>query len=520
MTVLFNKETFETGSSPFTFDSYVTDASGSLTLDTTSKVVGANSMKVVRTSAGQSYLVKDLTANYTELYIQFKVFIPTAFAWGTGSYLGLINTFDLAEVDALYLNLEDYGTLRLTFGGGSGYIDTGINISKNAVHKIEIRLKISATVGVVSVWVDNNTSGSPDYTSGNINTGTIDMRYVWSAEGYSDGSHGDYYIDDFIIADAFIGAGAGANYTKSLTEAVALVETQTRRPGKKINEVVTAVEVVSKRPTKLFAETATIVEVVAKRTGKPLAVEAIALVDTGLRLPGKYLPESVTLVEVVRKAMTRGLVEVATLVEVITKTLPAKLYTEVVTLVDTVTKKPTKYLPETVTLVDTIARAMTRSFTEVVTLVASVSSVSARNFTETVTATDGIIKSTAKSIIESLPLVETLANLKVYLRTFSEQLTLVDTLASVKIYARVFTETVSILDTIANISTRGIHLIESFSLTSYIKAFLNGLDAMYHRKYTDEPGAYTAKYGDNSGTYTPKYNDEDGIYNPKYHDAP
>lgn len=212
MAFIFGKETFESGTSPFTFDIYDTSGTGAQTLDTTSKVVGVNSIKLTRSTAGGARLKKTFGSDYTELYAQFKIFIPTAFTWGTGTYTGLIDLFSASEASEIgYINLEDYGTLRLTIGGVSGYINTGLDVSKNAVHKIEFRVKVSATVGRVEIWLDNNTA-TPSYSSGDINMGTTGMRVMWSPEVYSDGSHGDYYFDDVIVSTTFIGDGNNASF--------------------------------------------------------------------------------------------------------------------------------------------------------------------------------------------------------------------------------------------------------------------------------------------------------------------
>lgn len=207
---VFNKETFEGGSLPGSFDAVsVLWGSGSAVIDDTSKVVGTYSAKFGASGEVNSSARKDLGSNYSELYIQFKIFIPTAFAFGGGGYFTLFEIFDVSDNERFYVTLEDWGSIEMTLGGDmGGWVDSGLVLSKNAVHKIEIRVKQSATVGNVSIWVDNNVEGSPDYNSGNINTGTSLLRKLSLGISYSLEALTDFiYIDDVICDTAFIGEG-------------------------------------------------------------------------------------------------------------------------------------------------------------------------------------------------------------------------------------------------------------------------------------------------------------------------
>jgi hypothetical protein len=210
MAFLFDKETFE-GGSPGTFDSVGTiwgDATA--TLDTTSKVNGSNSIIFANTGEGGAAAVKSLGADRSEIYLQIHGFIPTGFAFGASNFCGLISIFDSGDNSRIYANIENWGTVRLTFGGDVSYTNTGVDLPVNSVFKLEIYIKKNATTGSIKVWLNNNTEGSPDYSSGDVNTGAGTMRKYQFGKSYVPESMSSYYLDDISMTDTFLGAGTVA----------------------------------------------------------------------------------------------------------------------------------------------------------------------------------------------------------------------------------------------------------------------------------------------------------------------
>lgn len=216
MAILFGKETFEGGSLPASFDSKTTSATGTTVIDATSKVNATYSSKVSFASVGGgSYLIKNLGVNYTSLYMQFSMFIPTAFSYGAANSVSLFKMEDGSTNSVFEFKLDNFGVLEVILQGGTlAYTDTALAISKNVIHKVEIFYSVSATVGAWKVWVDNNTFASPNASASSLNTGTTQMRVANIGGIFADGTITDsVYIDDVIIADTFIGAGIVASPT-------------------------------------------------------------------------------------------------------------------------------------------------------------------------------------------------------------------------------------------------------------------------------------------------------------------
>lgn len=210
MATLFGKETFEGGSLPASFDSQAASATSSTVIDSTSKVVGTYSARVSSTASGLGqYLLKNLGVNYTELYIQFKIFIPTAFAYGTATTVVLMHLQDNAAATVFEMKLDDYGTQEIILQGGTlPYTDTTLALTKNVVHKVELYYKVNATTGAWKVWVDNDTFASPNAQASSLNTGTVQLRSLAFGGYFTDGAlTNSIYLDDVVVADTFIGAG-------------------------------------------------------------------------------------------------------------------------------------------------------------------------------------------------------------------------------------------------------------------------------------------------------------------------
>ena len=201
--MLYNPEDFESGSSPFSLDSVGNVWGGAaVALDTTSKVNGVKSLKLNATAAGSAIAQKVLAADSDEIYLQFKVFFPTSFSFGTASAGAILALRDNADSDILSMSIADYGNLQLVFNnfGGVGYVDSLPALTKNVVHTIELHFKRAASGGRIRVWVDNNHYATPNYDSGAANTGSASFRKLTWGLPYTDGTFGTFY-EDLLTAD-------------------------------------------------------------------------------------------------------------------------------------------------------------------------------------------------------------------------------------------------------------------------------------------------------------------------------
>lgn len=207
---VFGKEDFESCVSiPCTFD-YEGGYGGSvMSLDSTSKVNGVDSARCDTNSTDSGCtLDKEVTAD-TEYYAQFFVFLPTGWSVGGSGYLSMMSFLDSGFGQPIYINFEDYGTVRITAGGDElGYTDTGIDIALNTLTCIEIRANINASTGDLDIWSSSDcdaTEGSPNYDgSGSLNTGSDSIEII-EIGGYRPDIINDHYYDDVIIDTGFIG---------------------------------------------------------------------------------------------------------------------------------------------------------------------------------------------------------------------------------------------------------------------------------------------------------------------------
>lgn len=205
---LFGVEDFEDcGSLPCSFSN--TSAWGSVTqsLDSTSKVEGADSLKELVTGEGGATL-ESINHNEDEVWVQFKVFIPSSMTWGGSGYFTILRFEDSSNGGIFWMSVENWGTPRLTVAGDTlSWTNTGIDLVPGEVNTLEVRFKKSATAGDVDIWHNTTTEGSPDYNgSGTLNTGTdnVDDILVGMAYAPENGIATTYY-DEIAIDTAFIG---------------------------------------------------------------------------------------------------------------------------------------------------------------------------------------------------------------------------------------------------------------------------------------------------------------------------
>ncbi len=229
---LFGSEDFESCSTPpCSFDTSGSWGSVTSSLDSTSKVSGADSLKEVVTGEGGGGLISE-GYNTDEIYVQYKVFIPSTMAWGTSGYNSILRFVDPSNSSVFWLTIEDWGTARLTMMGDTlSWTNTGLDLTKGAVNTIEVRFKKGASTGDVDIWLNNTTEGSPNYNgSGTLNTGTDNVDDINVGVTYSPDAISTTYYDDIIINDSFIGAGTPVNNAPTAPASL-LVEGQTNPTG-------------------------------------------------------------------------------------------------------------------------------------------------------------------------------------------------------------------------------------------------------------------------------------------------
>jgi RHS repeat-associated protein len=217
---LFDKEDFEScGSLPCSLDANLGWGSVTNSLDSTGKVAGADSLKAVVTGAGGGS-IETIGYNTNEIWSQFKIYIPSGFAWGTSGFFTAFKIEDPSNGTLMWMSVENYGTPRLTvMGDVLGYTNTGLDLTAGAVNTIEIRVKTGNGSGDVDIWLNNSTQGSPSYNgSGTMNLGTDNIDDILFGMHYvpENGLSTTYY-DEIIVDSAFIGATTSSSSNSAPT---------------------------------------------------------------------------------------------------------------------------------------------------------------------------------------------------------------------------------------------------------------------------------------------------------------
>lgn len=207
---LFGAEDFEScGSLPCSFTTNTSWGNVTSSIDGTSEIDGVKSLKAVVSGEG-SGSVKKTGLDSSDLRVQFKIKVPNPVTFGASGFFTILTLKDGSGNDRLWLNVEDYGTPRLTVTGNVlAYTDTGVDLTPGAVNTIELRAKTGSSSGTVQIWVNNNTAGSPSYDGGAMNIGTVNFDGVVAGLVYApEGGVSTTYFDDITVNDAFIGASA------------------------------------------------------------------------------------------------------------------------------------------------------------------------------------------------------------------------------------------------------------------------------------------------------------------------
>jgi RHS repeat-associated protein len=218
---VFGTETFESCSKvPCSFNQVASWGSATSTVDSTSKITGVKSLKAEITGTGDGAgAQKKNNLNASEMWVQFKVWIPNPMVWGASGYANILILQNSSGSDRVWLSVENYGTARLTLGGDHiGYVDTGLNLTQGSSNTIEIRVKTGTSNGDVDIWLNNSTEGSPNYNvSGTMDVGTVAIDKMLAGLAYTpeEGVSTTYY-DDITFDSAFIGGGTTPTAPTSL----------------------------------------------------------------------------------------------------------------------------------------------------------------------------------------------------------------------------------------------------------------------------------------------------------------
>ena len=220
----FGSEDFESCSSlPCSFTTNLSWGNVTPSIDGTSKVNGVRSLKEVVTGAGGGGMKKSGLSS-SEIRVQFKVWVPNPVSFGTSGYFKILSFQDAGSSNKLWMNVEDFGTPRLTIAGDTlPYTDTGLNLVPGAVNKIEVRLKMGVSNGDVDIWLNHDSETTPNYNgSGTLNTGTGTIDAVVTGLVYApENGVSTSYFDDVIADSSFIGSGLTMGISTSTANGLA-----------------------------------------------------------------------------------------------------------------------------------------------------------------------------------------------------------------------------------------------------------------------------------------------------------
>lgn len=197
----FGVEGFETGSSPFSFTSLGTlSGSATLTVDSSSKVYGTKSLAYAASGVGIAAAVKNHGSDLSEIWIGLSIFLPTSWTTGGTGAVVMSSLVTSGDADVVAFQIENNGTgleREITIWNTitESWVQTGIQLATNQINRIQINFKQNATTGYYKIWVNNDTSGSPNYNSGSVNTGGTAFSKIYYG-GYADNAVPTFYIDN------------------------------------------------------------------------------------------------------------------------------------------------------------------------------------------------------------------------------------------------------------------------------------------------------------------------------------
>jgi len=286
-----------------------------------------------------------------------------------------------------------------------------------------------------------DTVASINYTAAADDSEAIDADPYAGGTGYSYTRQFSFYATYTVASN---------NFTKTLSEAIALTDTKTLKSQKTFSEVLTLVAIIKAKANKKLTEVITLIDTQAIiGTFYKIFSETIIITDTISKafLFIKTFLENIKLVDTIKKQTTKIFKEIITLVES-TGFQVNRIFTETIILVSSILRKTQKSFKETITLADTIKKVITlfRTITETITLVDTLTRQlnKIKLFTETITIVDNVKKRASRTLTETITVIDTLTNTTIKL--FSETITLVDNL--IKKTQKTMIETITLSDNI------------------------------------------------------------------------
>lgn len=197
MATYLGPDGFETGSS---FPTGIwTVYGGSPTIDTTTKHLGSNALKLTGTGTQGVTTTDNLNKSISYLRVYFRVHV-TSNPTGAQYFNLVINrTQTGVNLGSIRLSVTTGGvcSLQLYNETTESAIGSDYAISTDTWYRLEMKQVISATVGELEMKVDGTSRASGT----GLNTGSTNLGYCRLQTTYTNGTM-EFYFDDFVANDS------------------------------------------------------------------------------------------------------------------------------------------------------------------------------------------------------------------------------------------------------------------------------------------------------------------------------